>query len=81
MKKKIIYILMSTVIGAITFLILLSVTETATTKKFAIHPDEVRGWECWENQDEVGIEIQTENGNFVFTKKPFTSGNVTINKE
>lgn len=68
MKKKIIYILLTAAIAATTF----GAGRISKPEPQAINPADVRGWETWESPEEVGLEIQTENGDFVFAKEPYT---------
>ena len=42
--------------------------------------NEVKGWELWENDSEVGIELQTSEGTWVLTKEPYTT-EVTVTYE
>ena len=39
--------------------------------------NEIKGWEHWENDSEVGIELQTSEGTYILIKEPYTT-EVTI---
>ena len=89
MKRKILYIAATAAIATAAFFVgkfmATTPTETITIEKEVVPEnyidlDNVRGWEHWENSDEVGIELQTTAGNFEITKAPFTADGVSVEK-
>lgn len=75
MKKKVVYIILTAAIAAAAF----TAGKVSTSVDGpVINLEDVRGWESWETTEEVGIEIQTETGDYTITKEPYTVGNVTI---
>ena len=75
MKKKIVYIILTAAIAATAFTAGKASDPADSTM---INLEDVKGWETWETSEEVGIEIQTNNGDYTITKEPYTVGNVTI---
>ena len=75
MKKKVVYIILTAAIAAAAFTAG-KISEPADSP--VIKLEDVKGWETWETSEEVGIEIQTNNGDYTLTKEPYTVGNVTI---
>ena len=89
MKRKILYIAATAAIATTAFFVgkfaATTPTETITIEKEVVPEnyidlDNVRGWEHWENSDEVGIELQTTVGSFEITKSPFTADGVSVEK-
>lgn len=87
MKRKILYIAATAAIATTAFFAgkfaATTPTETITIEKEVVPEnyidlDNVRGWEHWENAGEVGIELQTADGNFEITKAPFTADGVNV---
>lgn len=87
MKRKILYIAATAAIATTAFFAgkfaATTPTETITIEKEVVPEnyidlDNVRGWEHWENAGEVGIELQTADGNFEITKSPFTADGVSV---
>ena len=66
MKKKIAYAAITAAIAITAF------CGGRITRPGAIIPEDIKGWEYWESPEEVGIELQTVNGDYIITKKPFT---------
>ena len=87
MMQRILYITATAAIATTAFFVgkfaATTPTETITIEKEVVPEnyidlDNVRGWEHWENSDEVGIELQTTAGNFEITKSPFTADGVSV---
>lgn len=82
MKRKILYIAATAVIATAAFFAgkFAATTPKEVVPENYIDLDNVRGWEHWENSDEVGIELQTTVGSFEITKSPFTADGVSVEK-
>lgn len=40
----------------------------------------IKGWETWETDSEVGLEVYTDYGDFRISKEPYTTDNVKVEK-
>lgn len=74
MEKRIVLVMAAVLIAAGSFMIGRA-SESPNNKEIIL--EDIRGWESWESSSEVGIELQTSQGDYVITKKPYTPGNET----
>lgn len=83
MKKKLVYAVITVAVAVCAFVGGNTTAKMETESKTEISIESIKGWEHWETENEVGIELQTENGTYTITKKPYTPGpcNVTVEME
>ena len=81
MKKKIVYSVLLAVIAVTAFFVGKNFTEQPTQlEPETIRLNEIKGWETWENTEEVGLEIQGDQWIYTIEKDPYTADKVEINR-
>lgn len=78
MKKRIVLVIAAVLIAAGSFMIGRA-SESPNKKEISL--EDIKGWESWETESEVGIELQTKDASWIITKAPYTPIGIEISRE